>query len=456
MSSSKHTYTYSRLGVGDVAVLAPEGHPYTMSSVLPAGWEASFWYTDDRLASVRDQSKWAQFNGVNVPSAAVKIAVNIDLIPTLLPDSAKAKVTISTNNYKAAPGLQYTNSGGHSISAVAEDEYANLVIGDIAGGEALFWTFHDGQFDPARESGTIYLGDTEPSEFFGGPISVDPNPPWPGAVAIGSQHDDGVMWGSPAGIAPSVFKQEFLPPGFGSTHEVWMRFDQIGGNVVIMQMFATDSDGINFIKDTNDNITFTFDGPNLDLPPEWAPSTAYAQGDRVTIVSGGTIQEAEVGGTSAGTEPTWPAMNDTVVDNDITWRNFGLGINQFHNSFTYVTPSVETVSINTWNHYVLVRDSVTGEWRAYIDGVEVTSLAVAADDTTPGSFGSPKPFEISVNFDGVGRFGFPGHAFKVGAGTVFASLTGALAYPAFYWRSLTPAEILAHYNKGVELGLVIP
>jgi len=425
-----------------------------MSSVLPAGWEAQFWYTTDRLASVRDQGKWAQFNGVNVPNGATQICVNVSLAPGITPESDRLEVTVSTGNYKAASGLQYTNSGGHSISAVAVDEYANLVLADIAGGEALFWTFHDGQFDPARENGTIYLGDTEPSPFFGGQISVDPNPPWPGAVAIGSQDDDGVIWGTPTGGGSvSVFKDDFLPPAFGMTHEVWMRFDQIGQNVVIMQMFATDADGVTLTKDANDNITFSFDGPNLALPPEWAASTVYAKGDRATIVSGGTIQEAEVGGTSDTTEPIWPAMGDTVVDNTVTWRNFGLGINQFHNSFTHVTPSVETVSINTWNHYVLVRDSVTGEWRAYIDAVEVTSLAVAADDTTPGSFGSPKPFEISVNFDGVGEFGFPGHAFKVGAGTLFASLTGALAYPAFYYRSLTPTEILAHYNKGVELGL---
>lgn len=179
-----HTYTYTRVGVGDVIALDPAGVPYTMSSVVPSGWEVAFWYTDDTLASVRDQSKWAQFNGVNVPSAAVQVAVDV-ASASRTPESDRLKVTISSANYKAATGLRYTNSGGHSISALAADEYANLVLADIAGGEALFWTFHDGQFDPARENGTIYLGDTEPSPFFGGQISVDANPPWPGAVAIG-------------------------------------------------------------------------------------------------------------------------------------------------------------------------------------------------------------------------------------------------------------------------------
>ncbi len=65
-----------------------------------------------------------------------------------------------------------------------------------------------------------------------------------------------------------------------------------------------------------------------DNPSAWATGTEYAAGDYVKPASGTNydlVAEALDAGTSdATTEPTWPALGGTVVDNagasQITWR----------------------------------------------------------------------------------------------------------------------------------------
>lgn len=114
MSTPKHTYTYYRTGVGDVIVLTPSGHPYVGSSVLPAGWEANYWSATDRLASIHDAAKWTQIDIESIPSDAAKVLVSVTLAPTA--GAEALKVTVSTDNYKAAAGLQYTDSGSHKTN----------------------------------------------------------------------------------------------------------------------------------------------------------------------------------------------------------------------------------------------------------------------------------------------------------------------------------------------------
>lgn len=55
--------------------------------------------------------------------------------------------------------------------------------------------------------------------------------------------------------------------------------------------------------------------------PAWASGTAYLAGARVSpTVPDGTAWLAETGGTSGGTEPTWPTAEPwTVVDGGVTW-----------------------------------------------------------------------------------------------------------------------------------------
>lgn len=51
----------------------------------------------------------------------------------------------------------------------------------------------------------------------------------------------------------------------------------------------------------------------------WSPSTAYAAGVQVRT-SGGQVILCITGGTSGATEPTMPAINQTVNDNGIVWK----------------------------------------------------------------------------------------------------------------------------------------
>jgi hypothetical protein len=113
MITTKHTYTYDRLGVGDLILLAPEGHPYTIGAATnEAGWEANYWYASDRLASVRDASKWTQFSGAGtIPAAANKVLVDVVKTPTISLATRGIKVTVSTPNYKATVGLGDSDSG---------------------------------------------------------------------------------------------------------------------------------------------------------------------------------------------------------------------------------------------------------------------------------------------------------------------------------------------------------
>ena len=54
------------------------------------------------------------------------------------------------------------------------------------------------------------------------------------------------------------------------------------------------------------------------LPPAWAPNTAYAIGDTVSVTGG--FLTAIVAGTSGTTQPTFPGAGNTVVDNTVTWQ----------------------------------------------------------------------------------------------------------------------------------------
>ena len=57
----------------------------------------------------RSFGRWGR---ITVPAGAAKLAVNIIAAPVTL-GSQKFKYTVATSNYKAASGLQYTDSGSH-------------------------------------------------------------------------------------------------------------------------------------------------------------------------------------------------------------------------------------------------------------------------------------------------------------------------------------------------------
>lgn len=58
----------------------------------------------------------------------------------------------------------------------------------------------------------------------------------------------------------------------------------------------------------------------LTPPPNWAATTAYTVGQRVKL-TGGTVLEATVAGTSGSTAPTAPGtVGGTVTDGTVTWK----------------------------------------------------------------------------------------------------------------------------------------
>lgn len=66
----------------------------------------------------------------------------------------------------------------------------------------------------------------------------------------------------------------------------------------------------------------------FDNPSAWAAATAYAAGDYVKAATGTNYDAVfvalDAGTSHATTEPTWPAVEGTVVDNpgasQITWK----------------------------------------------------------------------------------------------------------------------------------------
>lgn len=63
--------------------------------------------------------------------------------------------------------------------------------------------------------------------------------------------------------------------------------------------------------------------PCLTTPTtDWAASTAYSIGQTVAL-SGGEALRVVCAGTSSGSEPTAPLLDDTVVDGSVTWVRIG-------------------------------------------------------------------------------------------------------------------------------------
>lgn len=125
-----HTYTYNRVGAGDVVALDPAGYPYFAQAEVPSGWNVNYWYSTDPLATPRATSAWIQWGGVGVPPIdAVRLLVNV-ISATRTPESARLKYNVATDNYKAATGLRYTDSGSHAVSLSGTESSAIPFLSD--------------------------------------------------------------------------------------------------------------------------------------------------------------------------------------------------------------------------------------------------------------------------------------------------------------------------------------
>jgi hypothetical protein len=135
----------------------------------------------------------------------------------------------------------------------------------------------------------------------------------------------------------------------------------------------------------------------VPAPSDWTASTAITLNDfRKPTVANGRRYYASVGGTTGGTEPTWPtASGGTVVDGTVTWTEYGrVGGSTFHISQWSASASEAagalvdtgiTAAINTW--YVLTIDYFSPTvWRFTLNGTPTnitpsTSLAGAMTPT---------------------------------------------------------------------------
>lgn len=80
----------------------------------------------------------------------------------------------------------------------------------------------------------------------------------------------------------------------------------------------------------------------------WVASTAYVAGDVVRpITTNGHLYMCAVGGTSAGSEPTWTTVtgrDNVATDNGVIWTEIGTSITKF-SSANIVSPSMSLTGI---------------------------------------------------------------------------------------------------------------
>lgn len=123
----------------------------------------------------------------------------------------------------------------------------------------------------------------------------------------------------------------------------------------------------------------------------WTPSTAITLNDyRRPTVANGRRYYASVGGTTGGSEPTWPTTaGGTVVDGSVTWTENGLDGNTNlvlqncpNTADEYTSTIVDTgvtAAINTW--YNVVMTHVSGStWNFTINGVNVGNITMSSNN----------------------------------------------------------------------------
>ena len=121
----------------------------------------------------------------------------------------------------------------------------------------------------------------------------------------------------------------------------------------------------------------------LPQPSTWAASTAYSVGDYVIPTTpNGYFYVCTVAGTSDTSEPTWPAtIDDTVVDNTVTWKCVATGwMNAYNPDFT---PGIEAVPVDTVCNYLSPAASLMGKRQAILKFDVNLVGAAAAGEAVP-------------------------------------------------------------------------
>jgi hypothetical protein len=437
------TWEFSRVGFTNVIPLVGGGGPYTVGmDKASAGYTAQLYWSPNLDASPQDDS-WVTLTDLNstdevavsIPGTARAIMGSITVRPAGA-DIAELGISVGTANALGAQNKRRHASGyGANLfggAAPVQDEYAALVLADMGAVRGSFFQGQDGVATPLTDSGPDAV-----ATLAGGIGAVEVEGPWEGSKAFNATafaySSDGA----------TNFNFDVSEEG---TMEVWFRSNAVSGANIRGVVMLGNTLGFELRIQTDRTLLLNLTGTQLGAQTGWAISTVYAVGDRVSHSSlPNNVLECETAGTSAASEFTLPAVGATVADNTVTWRYVTTSHAAFHNATVNENSpvSVGVAAVGEWVHWAFVRDSAG--FHQYLNGVLDGQFLVPAIDTVPGTFGVPSRYAFaSVSYSGLN--------FDYGlAGSNVPDM--ASAYLAHYASALTPAQILAHYNKGVELGL---
>ncbi len=445
MSQPQHTHTLRKeVGFGVELAMSALGEPHEIQiENFKSSFDIKVITATDPLASLRATSLWETLSvptGVltAVPLGVRKLAVSITGINS--PDSPAPTVFHLPGFFRGAESARYYGVDQLTLP-VSLGDYPALVLADMGASFGSFFEMQDGTVSPLTDTGpdaSVDMIAKDPG------ITAEIDGPWPGSK--GMFNDDGIEW------RDWTENSDMFDSGISGTYEGWYKVTSTGSQT--FNLMLSDPGGRLQMSNSIGPIRQGgIDGPALPQPADWTALTAFASGDRRARVPSGTeVFEVEVAGTSDAAEPTWPAVGATVVDGTVTWRNVGFR-SSFHSSG--FEAGGFTPTLDEWFHAAFTRDA-TG-WKAYINGVHdaAMDILVPADDTTPGSFGTPKPFALSVDYSPGPGSQTSGQGFAIGASGVDGEEQwhGGVAFVAVHHTALTEALLKAHYDLGVALGL---
>jgi len=459
-----NTWKFSSVGLTNVIPLPEGGGPYTVGLDKAGGtYTGQLYYSPNLDASPLDDS-WktltdlntADESGIVLDSTLIKAVMgSITVRPTPVVDKgisapvAKFEISVATSEPKGVQNQRRHGSGyGSNLiggAAPVQDEYAALVLADMGVTVGSFFEMQDGITSPVTDTGPAGVTD-----FIDASGVTVVEGPWEGTKAHNGQATMSyVSTATPMNLAASVEE----------TFECWVQVDILPAGTNIAEMASGTVGGLCVLglRGVTDGSVFFARGTSnaaddLADPGAWLVSTVYAVGDRVRAVADNSrVAECTIGGTSDGTtEPVWPTDGSTVVDATVTWEDCGTR-NEFHdwnqnpeisaNGRINRLNSTTAAVVGAWNHLALVRTSTA--WELYVNGIKEAEHILA---NLTGAAGTPARMAHAISFAGT--------TYRAGNSAGGSEgLRGALAYEAVYNKALTPAQILAHYNKGVALGL---
>lgn len=442
MTIARHTYSPREVGFFVEAALSP-------SSAATVEWndnggEVEIYYTDDPLLTLRALTTWTKFtkpgsSGSTVlPLGTRKAAIECTSHD---PDDPSVGVIVQDSVTNMEQARIYGVDQLDSPVTVSPADYPALVLADMGASFGSFFEMQDGTISPLTDTGpdaSVDMIAKDPG------ITSEIDGPWPGSKAL--FNDDGIEF------RDWTENSDMFDSNISGTYEGWYKVSSTGSQTFNL-MLSDDGGRLQMSNSIGPIKQGQIDGSGIPQPPDWVALTVYAQGDRVSDPGlPGNVFEAEVAGTSDAAEPTWPALNLTVVDGTVTWRNAGNRLS-WHDSGVFTGGFTPT--LDEWFHIAFTRDA-TG-FKVYINGVHDSAMdvLVAADNTTPGSFGTPKKFALSADYSPGSGTQTSGSGFAIGASGVDGEEQwhGGVAFVAVHHTALTQAKIQAHYDLGVALGL---